>query len=158
MVHVQGMGAKQKAVAAIYEDFKESYAELPRFLVGLKNASRGTKYKLLVDGNYEQGTYTFKSVYWTFRPCIVGFKHCWSVISIDAIHLYRKYKGKLMIAMMTDANNKSYPLAFAVVKRESTETWGWFLACIRRYVIDRSKLCIISNRHLGIQAVFRDTS
>ena len=40
-----------------------------------------------------------------------------------------------MIAMVTDANNKIYPLAFTVVKSESTKTWGWFLACIRRYVI-----------------------
>ena len=38
-----------------------------------------------------------------------------------------------MIAMMTDANNKIYPLAFAIVKSESKsiETWGWFLAYIR---------------------------
>ena len=128
------------------------------FLAGLKDASSGIKYKLLVNDNYEWGTYTFKSVYWTFHPCIVGFKHCWSVISIDATHLYRKYKGKLMIVMTTDANIKIYPLAFAVVESESTETWGWFLACIRRYVTDWSKLCIISDRHPGIQAIFRDTS
>ena len=48
------------------------------------------------------------------------------MISIDATHLYDKYKGKLMIAMVIDANNKIYPLAFVVVEIESTETWGWF--------------------------------
>ncbi|KAK9989219.1 hypothetical protein SO802_029458 [Lithocarpus litseifolius] len=150
--------SKQKAVAAIYGDFKESYAELPRFLAGLKDVSPGTKYKLVVDENYERGTYTFKSVFWAFRPCIVGFKHCRPVISIDVTHLYGKYKGNLMIAMTTDANNKIYPLAFAVVENECTETWGWFLACIRRYVTDRRHLCVISDRHPGIQAIFRDTN
>jgi len=50
------------------------------------------------------------------------------VISIDATYLYGKYKGNLMIAMVTDANNKIYPLAFTVVKSESTEIWGGFLA------------------------------
>ena len=80
--------AKQKAVAAIYRDFKKFYAKLPLFLAGLKNANLGTKYKLLVDDNYEWGTYTFKSVFWAFRPCIVGFKHYRSMISIDATHLY----------------------------------------------------------------------
>ncbi|XP_075665443.1 uncharacterized protein LOC142635115 [Castanea sativa] len=114
--------AKQKAVAAIYGDFKELYAELPRFLAGLKDASPSTKYKLLVDDNYKQGTCTFKSIFWGFRRSIAGFKHCKPVISIDATHLYGKYKGKLMITMATDANNKIYPLAFAVVKSESTET------------------------------------
>ncbi|KAK9999566.1 hypothetical protein SO802_019169 [Lithocarpus litseifolius] len=63
-----------------------------------------------------------------------------------------------MIAMATDVNNKIYPLAFAVVESESTETWGWFLACIRRYVTGQSKLCVISEKHPGIQAVFRDTN
>ena len=82
-----------------------------------------------MDDNYERGTCTFKSVFWAFRPCIVRFKHYRPVISIDATHLYGKYKWKLMIAMATDANNKIYPLAFVVVKSESTETWGWFLAC-----------------------------
>ena len=93
---------------------------MPRFLAGLKDASLGTKYKLLVDDNYERGTCTFKSVFWAFHPCIVGFKKCRSVISIDATHLYGKYKGKLMIAMATDANNKIYLVAFAIVESEST--------------------------------------
>ena len=109
---------------------------MQRFLAGFKDASPGTKYKLLMDDNYERGTYKFKSVFWAFRPCIVGFKHCRPVMSIDATHLYGKYKGKLLITMATDANNKIYPLAFAIVESESTETWGWFLACIRRYVTD----------------------
>ncbi|XP_023898886.2 uncharacterized protein LOC112010734 [Quercus suber] len=156
--HYKVWDAKQKAVAAIYGDFKESYAELPHFLAGLTDASPGTQYKLIVDDNYERGTCTFNSVFWAFRPCIVGFKQCRPVISIDATHLYGKYKGKLMIAMATDANNKIYPLAFAVVESESTETWGWFLACIRTYVTDRRHLCVISDRHPGIQAIFRDSN
>ena len=97
---------------------------MPRFLVGLKDASPSTKYKLLVDDNYEQGTCTFKSIFWAFRQCIVVFKHCRPVINIDATHLYGKYKGKLMIAMAIDANNKIYPLAFIVVESESIEIWG----------------------------------
>ena len=44
------------------------------------------------------------------------------MISIDAMHLYGKYKGKLLIAMATDANNKVYSLTFAVVESESKET------------------------------------
>ena len=61
-----------------------------------------------------------------------------------------------MIVMATNANNKIYLLAFAVVESESTKTWGWFLACIRRYVIDRRHLYVISDRHHGIQAIFKD--
>ena len=91
----------------------------------------------------------------TKRPT-TRFKHCRAVISINATHLYGKYKGKLMIAMATDANNKIYPLAFAVVESKSTKTWGWFLACRRRYVTNRRHLCVIFDRHPRIQAIFRD--
>ena len=80
------------------------------------------------------------------------------VISINATHLYGKYKGKLLIAMATDANNEVYPLAFAVVESESKETWGWFLACLKRFVTDQTNLCIISDRHSGIKACFDDIS
>ena len=44
------------------------------------------------------------------------------MISIDAMHLYGKYKGKLLIAMAIDGNNEVYPLTFTVVESESTET------------------------------------
>ncbi|XP_023928130.1 uncharacterized protein LOC112039455 [Quercus suber] len=73
------------------------------------------------------------------------------------MHLYGKYKGKLLIAMATDANNKAYSLAFAVVKSESMETWGWFLAWLTK-IMDRANLCIISERHSGIKACFDDIS
>ena len=46
------------------------------------------------------------------------------MISMDATHLYGKYKGKLLIAMATDGNNEVYPLTFAIVESESTKTWG----------------------------------
>ena len=33
------------------------------------------------------------NVFWSFDPCIDGFKYCKSVISIDETHLYNKYEG-----------------------------------------------------------------
>ena len=64
------------------------------------------------------GIVIFKYVFWAFAPSIVGFAHCRPVISINGTHLYGKYKGKLLIAMATDANNEIFPLAFAVVDDE----------------------------------------
>ena len=64
------------------------------------------------------GIVIFKYVFWAFAPSITRFAHCRPVISINGIHLYGKYKGKLLIAMATDANNEIFPLAFAVVDDE----------------------------------------
>ena len=58
-------------------------------------------------------------VFWSFGPCIDGFKYCKPVLSIDGIHLYGKYQGKLLVTMATNANNKVFPLAFVVVDSES---------------------------------------
>ena len=57
-------------------------------------------------------------VFWSFSPCIGGFKYCKPVISIGGTHLYGKYQGKLLVAMTTDANNKVFPLTFVVMDCE----------------------------------------
>ena len=121
--------AKQKAIALIFEDFDELYTKLPWFLVALDDADPDTVTLLKCDPRVP-GTCIFNSAFWAFGSCIRGFRHCRRVISIDAMHLYGKYKGKLLIAMATDGNNEVYLLAFAIVESESTETWGWFLACL----------------------------
>ena len=93
-------------------------------------------------------------VFWAFAQCIEGFRHCKPVISIDGTHLYGKYREVLLIAMVTDANNKVLPFAFAVVDKESEPSWRWFLECLRislEDVIADKDICIISDRHKGIQ-------
>ena len=58
-------------------------------------------------------------VFWSFGPCIDGFKYCKPIIGIDRTHLYGKYQGKLLVAMAIDANNKVFSFAFALVDCES---------------------------------------
>ena len=71
--------------------------------------------------------------------------------------MYGKYKGTLMNTMGCDGNNQLFPLAFAIAKSENTDSWSWFLACIRAGVTQRKGLCLISNRHPGIIAAVNDT-
>ena len=129
--------------------------KLPRFLAALSDVDPDTVTTLKCDPGVS-GTCIFNSAFWAFGPCIRGFRHCRPMISIDATHLCGKYKEKLLIAMATNSNNEIYPLAFAVVESESTESWGWFLACLLTYVTDQTNLCIISDRHRGIQSCFDD--
>ncbi|XP_076892551.1 uncharacterized protein LOC143544312 [Bidens hawaiensis] len=93
----------------------------------------------------------FRRVFWAFDPSTKGFKHCRPVISIDATHLYGKYKGKMMIAMGVDGNNQILPLAFAIVENESYACWSWFLSHVKKHVVkDSEGMCLISDRHAGI--------
>ncbi|XP_075636912.1 uncharacterized protein LOC142609186 [Castanea sativa] len=145
--------AKQKAIANIHGNWEESYQKLQKLLLAYKDSDPGTQVKFRSINRDIPGTIIFKYVFWAFAPSIAGFAHCRPVISIDGTHLYGKYKGKLLIAMATDANNEIFPLAFAVVDDETGASWGWFLECLRtaiRDVVPNSGICIISDRHKGI--------
>ena len=61
-----------------------------------------------------------------------------------------------MIAMRCNGNNKLFPLVFAITKSENIDSWGWFLACIRTRVTQRTEICVISDRHSGIMVAMSD--
>ena len=67
----------------------------------------------------EDDTVFLNYVFWSFGQSIDGFKYCKPVINIDGTHLYGKYQGKLLVAMAIDANNKVFPLAFAIMDSKS---------------------------------------
>ena len=88
-------------------------------LLAYKDSDLGTQVSYQSINGDTPGTIILKYVFWAFASFIAGFAHCRLLISIDGTHLYRKYKGKLLIAMDTDANNEIFPLAFAVMDDET---------------------------------------
>ena len=52
--------------------------------------------------------------------------------------------------------SESYTMAFAITECENTDSWGWFLACIRNRITQRTEICVISNRHPGIMVAMTD--
>ena len=63
-------------------------------------------------------------VFWAFGACVEGFKHYRPVIQIDGIFLYGKYIGKLLIATSINVDGHIFPLAFAIVEDESSDSWS----------------------------------
>ena len=61
--HYKVWDAKQKAIAAIYDEFDESYVELPRFLAALKDADPTTVTQLKCDHRSMPGTCTFNCAF-----------------------------------------------------------------------------------------------
>ena len=49
-----------------------------------------------------------------------------------------------------------FPLAFAITEGENIDSWGWFLACIKKKITQRTGIFVISNRHPGIMATMND--
>ena len=101
---------KQQAIAKIFGDWEESYQRLRKLLLAYFDQETGTWYWYHTIPRHEFGDSILRYVFWAFSPCVEAFRHCKPVISIDGTHLYGKYRGVLLIAMATDANNKVLPL------------------------------------------------
>ncbi|XP_025627980.1 uncharacterized protein [Arachis hypogaea] len=117
--------AKQKAVAQIYGDWEESYAELPRWMLGVQSTMVGTITVLKTSpvrlrGKVDESTVYFHRLFWTFPPYIEAFRHCKPLVSID--------------------------------EGENAESWSFFLSNLREHVTPQEGILVISDRQNGIKA------
>ena len=133
-----------------------SHTDLPRLFLAIEQANCGCVVIWKTICHNVPNNETFQCLFWSFKPSIEGFTYCCSVLSIDGTHLDRKYKGTLLIAMGCDGNNQLFPLTFAITEGENIDSWGWFLASMRNRVTQRTGICVISDRYLGIMAVMSD--
>nr|KAJ0225671.1 hypothetical protein LSAT_V11C100032430 [Lactuca sativa] len=134
---------KQKAIERVYGNWEESYIILPKFLTALQFFNPGTIVEWCTTRSIDVDQIEFRHVFWAFSPSINGFKYCRPVISIDAAHLYDKYKGKMMIAMG--------------VMNESYSSWHWFLNHVKKNVVkEQEGICLISDCHSRILKVVNE--
>ncbi|XP_016205201.1 uncharacterized protein LOC107645634 [Arachis ipaensis] len=146
--------AKQNAVAKVFGDWKVSYQTLPVWLKAMtvKMPRSRVQIKTLpvyCESEEIQGVKVLHRIFWSFYPCIVVFRHYKPLVQVDGTHLYRKYKGALLVAVAQDGNQNIVPIAFAIVEGKTADAWEIFLTNLRRYVtIDG--VGIISDRHTSI--------
>ncbi|XP_075507588.1 uncharacterized protein LOC142544424 [Primulina tabacum] len=147
----------KRAVELVYGTWESSVTLLPKYMGALSKYNPGTVVEWKHLRPYDHPHKVLNFVFWVFRPCIDGFRHCRNVISVDGTHMYTKYKHKLLIAVTLDANNQVLPLAFALVDEENYESWHWFLGNVARHVTRGcSGVCLISDRHAGITSAVQD--
>ena len=152
----KAMDGKDKAIRNLFGDFCQSYTKLSHLLLALEQSNYGCVVIWKTFNSNMPNTEIFQCVFLSFKPSIEGFEHCCLVLSIDGTHLYGKYKGTLMISMWFEGNNQLFPLTFSITEGENFDSWGWFLACIRNRVTQRTRICVISDRHPVIMAVVSD--
>lgn len=70
-------------------------------------------------------------MYVCLQACKDGFKAgCRPIISLDGCFLKGYYGGHLLVVFVMDANDSTYPLAYAAVECKNYESWSWFFATI----------------------------
>jgi len=142
--------AKQKAMAMIYGDWDISYSLLPAWLFAVSRFCPGSLVDIRGLPLRDPREMMFDRAFWSFGPCIEAFMHCPPLLCIDATFMYGKYKEYVLIATTIDGNCHILPVAFAIVKNESADTWGWFLSFLVEIVKRRpERVALISDRHMG---------
>nr|AAS07186.1 putative MuDR family transposase [Oryza sativa Japonica Group]ABF97306.1 transposon protein, putative, Mutator sub-class [Oryza sativa Japonica Group] len=148
--------AKQVAMKVIWGDWDEAYVRLPTLMRAIKAKNPTMHFRveahpeksMMVDGVQRR---VFGRAYWIFGQSIEAFKHLRPVLAIDGTFLTGKYQGTLLTAIGVDAGLHLVPLAFALVEKENTYNWEWFINMLRNKLIGPNReVCIISDRHPGI--------
>ena len=81
----KGWLAKQIAIEKVYGNWEESYAKLPNMLQAMQQYLPGFIWKMSTQPAYQghvldKNNLFFKRVFWTFKPCIDGFRHCKPIV------------------------------------------------------------------------------
>ncbi|CAH9148169.1 unnamed protein product [Cuscuta epithymum] len=80
----------------------------------------------------EDGPEVFQRMYVCFGALKRGFlSGCRQIIGLDGSFLKGLLKGEILSAVGRDANNEMYPIAWAVVEIENTDSWRWFLELLK---------------------------
>ena len=119
--------AKWKALNKIRGSFEQHYGKLRSYITQLKIADKEGIFELKIDLD-AKGKIIFKRLHIKFSASRRGFVECCrSIIGFDGAFLKTVLGGAILSSIAKDANNKMYPIAWAVVERENEDTWTWFL-------------------------------
>ncbi|XP_025611678.1 uncharacterized protein [Arachis hypogaea] len=78
-------------------------------------------------GDWDESYDQLRRYFNALQTFILAFRNCKPLVSVDGTHLYEKYAGTLLMGIAQDGNNNILPIAFAIVERENTDSWFFFL-------------------------------
>ncbi|XP_015576510.1 uncharacterized protein LOC107261474 [Ricinus communis] len=118
--------AKQKTIANAFEDRDEPYKKLYDFMHVAVTLNKRSVWDIeneecCINNRLSRGVKQLKRMFWSYKPCIEGFKHCKYVLYIDVTFFFRKYKSVLLTAEAISGNNKILLVVFAIIENKSKD-------------------------------------
>ncbi|KAJ9535201.1 hypothetical protein OSB04_un001717 [Centaurea solstitialis] len=147
--------AKKMASKRLRGDYEQQYLLLRDYLVELQRSNPGTTVKLEmeIEPNPHTTTRQFKRVYICLGDLKQGFKALGrDLLGLDGCFMKGMYPGQVLTAVGVDPNHGTYPLAYAIVEAETTNSWSWFLELLGDDLDleANSNFTFISDRQKGI--------
>ena len=118
----------QIALEKIHGSYIEQFGGLHHYEAELvrPNQNNTVKFKLILSSDNSEPL--FQRIYIGPIALREGFlQGCRPFICLDGCFLKTPHGGELLSAVGRDGNNKIFPIAWAVVEKENTEVWIWFL-------------------------------
>ena len=75
---------------------------------------------------------------------------CRPVLCADGSFLKHKCGGHMLVAIVSDANNHLYPVAFAVVDSENNNVWMCFMLKLKEAIGKVENLVFVYDRNISI--------
>ncbi|CAN1317729.1 hypothetical protein LINPERPRIM_LOCUS30539 [Linum perenne] len=120
--------AKKAAEDMLNGTVKEEYKNLRRYVLELIRADPSGRFILEVDPIPTEEAVYFKRIYVGFSSLRKGFLGgCRKMFGLDGCFLKGEVAGMLLAAVGKDGNNQVYPIAWAIVEGENTNSWSWFI-------------------------------
>ena len=85
--YIKALDGKHKAIRQLFDDFSQSYTELPRLFLAIEQANPGCVVIWKTCEINMENTKIFQHVFWSLKPSIEGFEHCRPVMSM-MVHIY----------------------------------------------------------------------
>ncbi|KAL7609296.1 uncharacterized protein LOC122197548 [Lactuca sativa] len=148
--------AKSTAKKLVQGDYKKQYDVLRDYILELQSTNAETIVKLEFDSepNLSATSRRFKRMYVCLGGMKKGFRACLrDFLGFDGAFMKGPFPGQILTAVRVDSNNGIYPLAYAIVETENTDSWKWFLECIADDLDLYANLnfTFISDRQKGLQ-------
>ncbi|CAN1228679.1 hypothetical protein LINGRAPRIM_LOCUS1312 [Linum grandiflorum] len=124
--------AKLIAKRMLEGSLSESYGKLRSYILELKRADPGGRFIVEVDLVPGKEHVLFKRFFVGFSGLRDGFLNgCRRMFGIDGCFLKGEIKGMLLAAVGKDGNNQMFPICWAVVEGENTDSWNWFMEIVQ---------------------------
>lgn len=129
--------AKNFALDAVLGDHREQYVRLRDFAQAVIDTNPGSRVIVTTvtpapsEENPHPGP-TFHGLFFCINGAKEGFlKGCRPFIGLDGCFVKLCTGAQILAATGRDGNNNMYPIAFAVVPKEDTANWCWFLTQLK---------------------------
>nr|XP_016507814.1 PREDICTED: uncharacterized protein LOC107825456 [Nicotiana tabacum] len=131
--------AKKMILETLDRSFADKYNKLNVYVIELNgkcnklNVYPGSDVVINISKNaLENGKTKFLRMYVCFKVMKMEFKlGLRPFIGVDGTFLKGKVKGQLLVVVGQDVQNHVYPLAGAVVDKETKHSWNWFLQLLQ---------------------------